>query len=290
MVTKKEISDLSNAMADAVEKASASIVMVDARRRFPATGIAISEDLILTANHVVEREEDINIMLPDGSKFSAEIAGRDPGSDLVLLKIAGAKATPMESNGEPRVGQLALALGRPSKTGIQASQGIVSAIGGKVRTRHGGFLEKHMRTDATPYPGFSGGPLIDTQGKVLGINTSGLGFSASIAIPIEVASKIAKSLEEHGTVKRGYLGIRSQVIELPKKTKLDREQDYGLLIANIEDDSPALAAGLIAGDIIIGFNGQPIQNHDALFAEMVGEVVGNPTSIELIYNMFGMVD
>lgn len=281
-MSKKEISNLSNAMADAVEKAAEYTVMVDARRRLPATGIAISKDLVLTANHVVEYDEGINIILPDGSKLAATVAGRDPSSDLALLKLEDAKANPMIHNGEPRVGQLVMALGRPSTSGIQASLGIISAMGGKVRVHHGDVLEKHIRTDAIPYPGFSGGPLIDTEGQVLGINTSGLGFSSSIVIPIDVARKIAVSLEKHGSIKRGYLGVRSQVVELPKKAKLDQEQTFGLLVANIEDDSPALEAGLIAGDILIGFNGQLIQDHESLFAAMSGEVVGQPAPLEFL--------
>ncbi len=281
-MSKKEISNLSTAMSEAVETASVYTVMVNARRRFPATGIAISKDMVLTANHVLEHDEDIQVGLPDGTTLSATVAGRDPGSDLALIKLAEEQGSPMIQSDETKVGQLVMALGRPSLNGIQASLGIISAKGGKVRTRHGGFLSKHMRTDATPYPGFSGGPLIDTQGKVIGINTSGLGFSSSVVIPIEIASKVADSLEKHGSVKRGYLGIRSQVIDLPNKVKIDRDQEFGLLVSNVEDDSPADAAGLIVGDILIGFNGQKIENHETLFAVMSGEVVGQATPLEFL--------
>jgi S1-C subfamily serine protease len=281
-MAKNELVDLSNAMAQAVEKAGKSTVLVNGRRRLPASGITLSRQLVLTANHVVERDEDLTIILPDGTELSAEIAGRDPGSDLVLLKLEKEAATPAKANGSPKIGQLILALGRPSKEGIQASLGIVSAISGPTRTRMGSTLEQHIRTDAIPYPGFSGGPLIDAEGKVIGINTSGLGHGNSIAIPIDLALKIADSLEKHGSVKRGYLGIRSQLVEIPEKAELGREQETGLLVISLEEDSPAEEAELMTGDIIIGFNNQPVEDHEALFAVLTGEVVGQPAPLEIL--------
>ena len=142
---------LSDAMADAVETAGNATVLVNGRRRFPASGIAYAADLILTANHVLEREEDIPVLLPDGSQISASLAGRDPGSDLAVLKLSGTlPAIAQAANRQAQVGQLVLALGRPTPEGIQASLGVVSAIGGPVHTRRGGLLERHLRTDAIP--------------------------------------------------------------------------------------------------------------------------------------------
>ena len=283
-MAKNILIELSSAMADAVEKAGAATVLVDARRRIPASGIALSKELILTANHVVEVDEDIQMILPDGTELSAEMVGRDPGSDLALLKLEKAVAKPAQTDGDPRIGQLVLALGRPTTDGVQASLGVVSAIGGPTRTRRGGMLEQYIRTDAIPYPGFSGGPLIDTDGKVVGINTSGLGHGNSMAIPIELAKKIADSLEKHGSVKRGYLGIRSQPVEIPGKAQkaLGREQAHGLLVINLEDDSPAAEGGLMIGDIIVGMNGEVAETHDRLMALLTGEVVGKATPVEVL--------
>jgi S1-C subfamily serine protease len=283
-MAKNILTELSTVMAGAVEKAGGSTVLVDARRRIPASGIALSNELILTANHVVEEDEDILVTLPDGTELSADILGRDPGSDLALLKLEKASATPMESNGDPRLGQLVLALGRPTPEGVQASLGVVSAIGGPTRTRRGGMLEKYIRTDAVPYPGFSGGPLIDADGKVVGINTSGLGHGNSIAIPIELAKKIATYLEKYGSVKRGYLGIRSQIVEITEEAQkaLGREQVQGLLIVGLEEDSPAAEGGLLVGDIIVGLNGEPVETHDELMALLTGEVVGQAASVEVL--------
>jgi S1-C subfamily serine protease len=279
-----ELKSLSDSMADAVEKAGHAVVLVNARRRFPATGVAYAADLILTADHVVQRDEDIKVILPDGTELSAEVAGRDPSSDLCLLRLEKAAATPAEKADDPRPGQLALALGRPTTEGVQASLGIVSAVGGPARTRRGGMLEGYIRTDAIPYPGFSGGPLIDADGKVLGINTSGLGHGNSITIPAELAWKIAASLAEHGSIKRGFLGVRSQPVEIPAKAQktLGREQETGLLLVGIEPDSPAVEAGLMVSDILVGFNGLPVETPDELLSLLAGDVVGSPTPVEVL--------
>jgi S1-C subfamily serine protease len=278
------LQDFSNEMAAAVEKAGAYTVMVNARRRLPASGVAFDKEHILTADHVVERDEDISVLLPDGAEVSASVAGRDPGSDLALLKLEKAAATPAETNGEPRIGALALAVGRPSGEGMQASLGIVSAVGGPTRTRRGGMLEGYIRTDAIPYPGFSGGALIDAAGKVLGINTSGLGHGNSVAIPAAIAWKIAGELKTHGSVKRGYLGVRSQLVELPNKAaeKLNREQSIGLLVVGVEEDSPAQEAGLMVGDIIVALNGETVTHHDELLGMLSGSIVGTNVSLQAL--------
>jgi S1-C subfamily serine protease len=276
---------LSNAMAEAVARVGEATVLVNARRRFPATGIVFAPDLILTADHVVQREEDITVIIPDGSELSATIAGRDPGNDLALLKLEKEAASPaVVSEDAPKIGQLALALGRPTTEGIQASLGIVSAIGGPVRTRRGGLVDGFIRTDAIPYPGFSGGPLIDAAGQVIGINTSGLGHGASIAIPVKIAWRIAASLAEFGSVKRGFLGIRSQPAELSEEIQaaLKRDQRTGLLIVGVEEDSPAKSGGLIVGDILVAINGSPVEDHDELFGRLTGDIVGHPTPFEVL--------
>ena len=284
-MSKSVLVELSDALADAAEKAGKATVLVNARRRMPASGIAYAADLILTADHIIEREEDIKVNLADGTEVSAKVAGRDAGSDVAILKLERAAATVAEVTKSPaRLGQIALVLGRPSANGIEASLGTVSAIGGPIRTGRGGMLEKYIRTDGISYPGFSGGPLVAADGTVLGLNTSGLANEAAVTIPADIAWRIADTLSKHGRIKRGYLGIRSQTVEIPgtSQSALKREQNAGLLIVSVEKDSPASKGGLIVGDILVAVASVPVFHHDELFARLNGDVVGKPTPIEIL--------
>jgi serine protease DegQ len=276
---------LSDSMAAAVEKAGAATVLVDGRRRMPASGIAYASDLILTADHVIESEDDIPVVLPDGTELKAKMAGRDPGNDLAVLRLGRPVAAVAEpAPQEARIGQLVLALGRPSGDGIQASLGVISAVGGPVRIGRGGLLERYLRTDAVPYPGFSGGPLVDTAGRVVGLNTSGLARGASLAIPVSLAWQVAETLARHGSVRRGYLGVRSQPVAIPpaQQKALGREQGAGLLVVGVEDGSPAEAGGLIVGDILTGIADHQVNDPDELLARLSGEVVGHPMLVEVL--------
>jgi len=283
--TSNVFSALSEAMAEAVSNASAFTVLVNARRRHPASGIAYSPDLVLTADHVVEREDNIKIMLPDSSEVSASLAGRDPGSDLALLRLnRAALSTAETAPNDGRVGQLVLALGRPSSEGIQASLGVISSVGGPIRTGRGSLLERYLTTDAIPYPGFSGGPLIDASGRVLGLNSSGLARGTSLTIPTSLAWSVADTLSKHGHVRRGYLGVRSQPVELPNaaRSALGRQQATGLLLVGIEENSPASAGGLMIGDILVGLAGSPVSDPDDLVSRLSGSLVGTPTAVEIL--------
>ena len=275
----------SDALADAVSKAGAAVVLVDARRRHPASGIAIAADLVLTADHVVEREDEIRLLLPDGSEQTACLVGRDAGSDLAVLRLKNALLQAAEKAVyEARVGQLALALGRPTPDGIQASLGVVSAAGGPVRTGRGAMLERYLRTDTIPYPGFSGGPLVDAAGSVLGINTSGLWQGGSLTIPAALAWSISEALAQHGRIRRGYLGIRSQPVAIAaaQRSTLGREQANGLLLVGVEEGSPAEKGGLLVGDILVGLGGAPVNDPDELAAHLVGDIVGQTTDLEML--------
>ncbi|HXF86283.1 MAG TPA: S1C family serine protease [Anaerolineales bacterium] len=278
------LKEFSNGLIKAVEKGSDSTLLVDARKRYPASGIAYAEDLVLTADHVVTREENIQVLSPTGKLLNATLAGRDPGSDLALLRLTEKALTPAKTSNEIQVGQLVLALGRPTEKGVQASWGIITATGGPVRTFRGGLLNEYIQSETKNYPGFSGGPLINTEGEVLGINTSGLTRDSLLTIPVKVAWRIAEALARHGAVKRGYLGVRTQPVEIPEASRkaLKREQQSGLLILWLEEGGPAHKSGLLVGDILVAVGGQIVEDTDDLFAALNSETVGKAIAVEVL--------
>jgi S1-C subfamily serine protease len=279
------INEFSRDLTAAVEKGGAGTVTVDARQRYPASGLAYAADLVLTADHVVTRDEELSISAADGKAYSATVAGRDPGSDLALLRLSEKALTPVKAAELPaKVGQLVLALGRPSSGGIQASWGIVTATGGPTRTGRGGLLDAYIQSETTSYPGFSGGPLVNTEGEVLGLNTSGLTRGGALTIPAKIAWRTADSLAKHGTVKRGYLGVRTQGVQLPESMRqsLQSRQEHGLLVLWIEDDSPAAKAGVLIGDILIGVGGTALTASDDLFVALTGDTVGKALPLEVV--------
>lgn len=279
------LTDFSNGISAAVEKAGGYTVLVDGRRRYPASGIAYAADLVLTADHVITREDNISISAADGKMLAATIAGRDPGSDLALLRLSEkALSAGKIAEALPKVGALVLAVGRPTKAGMQASWGIVTSIGGPARTGRGGLLDEFIQTETVSYPGFSGGPLINTEGEVLGLNTSGLTRGTALTIPAKAAWRIADALAKHGSVKRGYLGVRTQVVGIPEAGRkgLKREQTQGLLVLWLEENGPAEKAGLLVGDILVAVAGQPVNDPDDLFTTLNSETVGKSIAVEVL--------
>ena len=279
------LDNFSNDLAAAVERGGAGTVLVDARHRYPASGIAYAADLVLTADHVITREDNFRVATADKKSFAVTIAGRDPNSDLALLRLSEKVLLPANvSEAAAKVGQLVLALGRPSNEGVQASWGIITAIGGPARMGRGGLLEEFIQTETTSYPGFSGGPLINTNGEVLGLNTSGLTRGMALTIPVKFAWRIADALTKHGTVKRGYLGVRTQAVDISKSARktLKREQEHGLLVLWLEEKGPAEKSGLFVGDIIVTISGQAVGDPDDLFAALNGDIVGKSIAVEIL--------
>jgi S1-C subfamily serine protease len=275
--------DLSIGLSQAVKRAAGFTVGVDGRGGYPSSGVFYDSSLVLTADHTVDREEDIEILLADGSKQNSKVAGRDPLRDLVLLELTSKTGNPAErAKAAAEVGQPVLALGRPTEEGIQASLGIVSIANGVYRTRRGIALEGVMRSDAVRFPGFAGGPLVDVDGRLVGVNTFGSSLGTSRTLPVEMSWQIAEKLQTEGSVKSGYLGIRSQQVTLADTSSLGREQSTGLLIVGIEAQSPADAAGLMVGDILVGLDGQALADHEDLIAKLMSGLAGKSVSAECL--------
>jgi S1-C subfamily serine protease len=280
----KEIEELSNAFASAVEKAGQSVVRVEARRRLPASGIVWSSDgVIITAHHVVRRDEDIHVGLPGGEKVLAALVGRDPTTDLAVLRAEADGLTPPSWTGREglHVGHLMMALGRPGQS-VRAALGIISALGESWRTPVGGELESYIQTDLVMYPGFSGGLLVGANAKGVGLNTSGLLRGANMAVPFESLQRVVETLLEHGRIRRGYLGVSVQPVRLPAGVAEQLEQKIGLLVVSVEPDSPADESGLVMGDAIVRVDDQVVRQSDDLLALLSGDRVGVEVSMRVV--------
>jgi serine protease DegQ len=250
---------LSNDLAAAVERAAPCIVAVHARRP-PSTGLHWRPGIVVTADHTVRTEQDITVTTADGRSLPAVLAGRDPGTDLAVLRVTGLgapTAVPGEDAGL-RVGHMVLALGY----GPRASWGVISALGPRWRSWRGGEIDRLVRLDLVLYPGFSGGPLVDTAGRVVGLNTSGLARETNLAVPLTTVSRVAEELSSKGHVSRGYLGVGMQPVRLPAplRTALGLRTEGGLIVVMVEPDGPAARAGLLLGDVLVALDGAPTQD------------------------------
>lgn len=285
------LSAFSDQLAGVVEQAAHSIVTVAARSRMPATGIlwrADQETIVLTADHVVEREDDITVILPDKREVKAQLIGRDPSTDLVALRLSdvdlGTENVPAEPAEGLKVGNLVLAIGRPSSDGPRVSFGVVSSIDGPRHSYQGGEIESIIYPDVTLYPGFSGGPLVDLAGKLVGMNTSQLTRANSSAVPVATLRRVANTLITHGRVRRGYLGVGTQQVPLPaaQAQKAGIQQQVALLVVTIEQDSPAEKGGLLIGDQIVALGGQPVTDGETLRAQLGPDRLGQTIAVKVI--------
>lgn len=278
------IQELSNGLADAVAAAGASVVRVEGRRRTPASGIIWSADgLVVTADHVLRRDDNIKVGLSDGETAEATLVGRDSSTDLALLQISGSglKTLDQAEEAEMAVGHFVLALGRPGRT-VQATLGIVSGLGDGWRTAMGGQIDRYLQTDVIMYPGFSGGALVGANGRLLGLNTSGMGLGVSLAIPAVTIGRVVDSLRAHGRVRRGYLGVSTQRVRLPEDAAASLGQKAGLLVISVEAGSPAAEGGLSMGDTIVTLGGRSIARHEDLLAALTGDVVGQKEVVQIL--------
>jgi len=275
------LKDLSKEIEALVEKASQSVVRVDARRGRAGTGIVWDSGLVLTANHVVEQEEDIEVVV-DGKSAKASLVGRDPATDLALLKVDGlsAPAMPRAKVSDLKPGQIVLAIGRPGS--LKATFGTISAVSSSWRGWRGSEIEHLIQTNAPLYPGFSGGPLVDADGRAVGMNSWVFGRGDGRAIAMDVAERVVESLRADGRIKRPYLGIGTQQVPLPDAVKARVNQDSGLLIVAVEPQSPADKAGLMQGDTMVALNGTVTSNLEDLYAGLRKIKVGATQTLKVI--------
>src|SRR2546427_9412249 len=232
--------ELSNALAGAVERASASVFAVHGRPRLPSTGVLWRAGLVVTASHTVEPDREVTLTAPDGQTLSAQIAGRDPGLDIAVLRaeVASVPVADIADDADLRIGHLVLALG----AGPRASAGIVSSLDVRGGRPPAGEV---LAVDLTLYPGFSGGPLVDVRGRVVGITTSGVSRHLQCAIRAGAVGRLVEQVVRGGRIPRAYLGVGTQAVELPEplRDRLSLAQRTAVIVLNIRPDGPAGAAG-----------------------------------------------
>jgi len=254
--------DLSNALADAVERVSASVVRVETGRRRPASGLVWSaQGLIITSAHLLEREESLEVSLESGELHAATLVGADSSSDIALLRVEAANlpASEQAPAGSIRRGQLVLALSRPGRT-VRSNLGVVSALSEQWRTPAGGKIEHYIQSDVSVEPAFSGGPLIDVAGRVVGVNSAGLLRGAALTLSNVTIERVVSALLAHGQIQRGYLGVSSTAARLPRAQAESAGQRVGLVVTGLQPNGPAEAAGLLLGDVLLSLDGESLES------------------------------
>lgn len=278
---------LSNQLASIAEQAAPAIVAVNSHPRAASSGVHWRPGVIVTAEHALRRDDDIHIVTAAGEEVKAELAGRDPGTDLAVIKVAGLNGTPAipaDSGAVSQPGNLVLALGRSRNTGLTASLGIVSSVGGPWQTWRGGRLDRYIRLDLSVYPGASGGAIVDTAGRVIGIATAALSRTSPIAIPTETVNRVADSLLAHGTVHRGFIGVGLQPVVLPDhlKNQLNLSQARALIVVSVQPGGPAEKAGIMIGDLLVDLAGHTVTDTDDVQEALDAGSVGKPVHARVI--------
>jgi S1-C subfamily serine protease len=293
----------SQAVMGAAEKVSPSVVRVIVRHPFPergarrypreaeasASGFIFTPDgFILTNSHVVHRASHLEVALSDGRRLEAALVGDDPDTDLAVIRISAPNQTPtaLGDSRALKVGQLAIAIGNPYGFECTVTAGVVSALGRSLRSNSGRLIDDIIQTDAALNPGNSGGPLVNSRGEVIGVNTAIIMPAQGIcfAIAVNTAKFVAAGLIKNGRIRRSYIGLAGQNAPLARSVirRLALEAEGGLLVLSVEAGGAAEKAGLREGDVIIGFAGQPVTGIDDLHKLLTEERVGKAWPLTLV--------
>ena len=281
-MTHELLTTFSEQLADAVAAAAPSVVQVHGRRR-PASGLVYADDVVLTTVRALGREDGVRVRRHDGTTLDAEFVGWDPTTNLAALRVPGLDTFPIApATSTARVGNLALAVARSWSNAVTATAGIVSVIGGPLPTGRGRAIDQVIRTTAPMHDGFAGGAFLDTSGALLGIATAAAIRGLGVVIPATIAWSTAATLLEHGSLKRGYLGLAGQPVDLPEGQRDQDGRTQALLVAGVTAGSPAAAAGLLVGDVLLAFDGHAVESPEDLMDLLVGDRVGRQAMLRVL--------
>jgi len=292
----------SRAVVSAAERVSPSVAKIEvtqsagrARNGEPlerhggGSGFVFTPDgLVLTNSHVVHDAFRIQVSLPDGRQLPAHLIGDDPATDLAVIRIDSPSVAAVElgDSQKLRVGQLAIAIGNPYGFQYTVTAGVVSALGRSLRSYSGRMIDDVVQTDASLNPGNSGGPLVSSDGKVIGVNTATIMGAQGLcfAIGINTAKFVASRLLQQGRIRRAYIGVEAQTVPLHRRIVrfYDLPKETGVMVIGVEPASPAQKAGLHQGDVIIALGGQPVAGVDDLHRLLTDTQVGIKTSIYVL--------
>ncbi len=280
------MASLSEELAKLVEEFQSQVVAVHARSHYPSSGVQWRPGIVVTADHTIRREEDIQVTLPNGKTAGATLAGRDAGTDIALLKVEGlgSPLTPAAESEPAKVGELALVLGCSPDSGPNASLGVISAVSGPWRTWRGGRLDHYIRLDANLFPNSSGGAVVDCRGRLLGVATSGLSRIAGLAIPASSIHRVTEALLEKGRVPRGYLGVGVQPVAIPEavRTRLSAPNQRGVMVVSVEPGGAADQAGVFLGDILLSLGAASLEQIEDLQTFLDSGAIGKSVKARLI--------
>jgi S1-C subfamily serine protease len=277
-----DLASFSNQLADAVDAAAPAVVQVQGRRR-PVSGLVYADEVVVTRARALGRGDALHVRRHDGRQLEAELAGWDAATALAVLRVPGLDVKPIApAQAAPRVGQLAIAIARSWSNAVTASAGIVSVIGGPLPTGRRRAIDQVLRTTAPMHDGFAGGAFVDTAGVLVGVTTAAAIRGLGVIIPASIAWKTAAAVIEHGRSTRGFLGIAGQAVQLPDSQRVAADRREALLIVGVTDGSPAAAAGVLVGDLLVGFDGQPIGSPDDLLDLLAGDRVGRRATLRLL--------
>lgn len=276
---------LSNNIADAVEHAGGCVVAVKTGRRMSSSGIHWRPGIVVTADETIARSKEITVTLPDNRTVSATLAGRDPSTDVAVLKLPDAELAIAQIGDATslKVGHLVMAVGRSTESGLNASLGTVSALGGSWRSSYGGLIDQFVRLDVSLYPNLEGGPLVDAMGRVLGLTVSGPRRTV-LAIPAATVNRVVNQLLEKGHIARGYLGVGMQPVRLPDtlKNSLNLTSVGGVIVVNVDPNGPADKAGVLIGDVLIAIDGTPVNDTSDVQLMLGSQSIGQTFKAQII--------